>query len=113
MDPQKRRLKKVYRRTPGGRVVIHFRRKKTGKHVCALCGRPLHGVPHGRRPSQVRKLAKTERRPERVFGGVLCADCARKIIDLAFYVKAGVKRMEEIGIRERQFVEQALKVVAA
>ena len=113
MDPQKRRLRKVYRRTPGGRVVIHYRREKTGKHVCALCGRPLHGVPHGRRPSQVRKLAKTERRPERVFGGVLCADCARRVIELAFYVKTGVKRMEDIGIRERRFVEQALKVVAA
>ncbi len=113
MDPQKRRLKKVYRRTPGGRVVTHFRREKTGKHVCALCGRPLHGVPHGRRPSQVRKLAKTERRPERVFGGVLCAECTRRILELAFYVRAGVKSMEEIGIRERRFVEQALKVVAA
>ncbi len=113
MDPQKRRLKKIKRRTPGGRVVVHIRREKTGKHVCALCGRPLHGVPHGKRPVQVRKLSKSERRPERVFGGVLCAECARKVIDDAFYVKAGVKKIEEIDIRERKFVEQALKVVAA
>lgn len=113
MDPQKRRLKKVKRRTPGRRVVIHFRREKTGKHVCALCGKPLHGVPHGRRPAQVRKLSKSERRPERLFGGVLCSECVRKVLDDAFYVKTGVKRMEEVDLKERKFVEQALKVVAA
>ena len=113
MDPQKRRLKKVKRRTPGGRVVIHFRREKTGKHVCALCGRPLHGVPHGRRPSQVRKLSKSERRPERFFGGVLCSECARRVLDDAFYVKTGVKRIEDVDLKERKFVEQALKAVAS
>ena len=113
MEPHKRRLKKVKVRTPGGRVVVHVRREKTSKHVCALCGRPLHGVPHGRRPVEVRKLSKTERRPERIFGGVLCAECARRIVDLAYYVKAGVKRLEDIDLRERVFVEQALKAVAA
>ncbi|MDN5366948.1 MAG: large subunit ribosomal protein L34e, partial [Candidatus Diapherotrites archaeon] len=47
VSPIKRRLKKVIRRTPGGRLAIHFRKEKTGKHVCAICGKPLHGVPHG------------------------------------------------------------------
>ncbi len=111
VSPIKRRLKKIFRRTPGGRVVIHFRKEKTSKHVCAICGKPLHGVPHGKRPSQVRKLAKTERRPERVFGGVLCPECTRRVIEEAFYVKQGVKDISEIDMRDRKYVLQALKVV--
>jgi len=31
----------------------------------------------------------------------------------AFYVKTGVKRIEDVDLKERKFVEQALKVVAA
>ncbi len=111
--PHKRRLKKVAVRTPGGRVVYHYRKEKTGKHVCALCGKPLHGVPHGKRSAQVRKLSKSERRPERVFGGVLCAECTRKIIELATFVKSGEIDIKDVGMRERKFVEQALKVVGA
>ncbi|HIQ10021.1 MAG TPA: 50S ribosomal protein L34e [Euryarchaeota archaeon] len=111
VSPVKRRLKKVYRRTPGGRVVIHFRKEKTGKHVCAICGAPLHGVPHGKRPSEVRKLAKTERRPERVFGGVLCPGCTKRIVEEAYYVKHGVKDISEVDLADRKYVLMAAKVV--
>ena len=107
--PFKRRLKRVAVRTPGGRVVFHYRKEKTGKHVCALCGRPLHGVPHRRRPSEVRKLSKTERRPERIFAGVLCADCARKVIEIAFYVKSGAMDFSEVDIKMRPYVAAAMK----
>jgi len=111
MDPQKRRLKKVKKRTPGGRIVVHTRREKTGKHVCAICGAPLSGVPHGKRPSEVRKLSHSERRPERVFGGVLCPSCTRRVIDVATAVKLGRKKIEDVDISIRGYVEQALKVV--
>lgn len=107
--PRLRRLKRVAVRTPGGRTVYHYRKPKTSKHVCALCGKPLHGVPHGLRPSQVRKLSKTERRPERIFGGTLCADCARKVIETAFYIKQGLKDENKVDIRMRPYVEVALR----
>ena len=107
--PFKRRLKRVAVRTPGNRVVYHYRKEKTSKHVCAICGRPLHGVPHGRRPSEVRKLSKTEKRPERIFGGVLCSDCARKVIEIAFYVKTGQKDISTVDIKLRPYVEVAMK----
>ena len=107
--PYKRRLKRIAVRTPGGRIAIHYRKEKTGKHVCAICGRPLHGVPHGKRPSQVRKLAKTEKRPERIFGGILCADCERKVMEIAFYVKIGVKDFSTVDIKLRPYVEIAMK----
>ncbi len=106
--PRERRLKKIKVRTPGGRVVIRFRREKPSKHKCAICGNELFGVPHGKTPSQVRKLSKSERRPERVFGGVLCSNCARKVIELAVYVKSGAKKIEELDIRYKPYVESAI-----
>ncbi|MCD6488154.1 MAG: 50S ribosomal protein L34e [Desulfurococcales archaeon] len=72
-----RSKRRVYRRTPGGRVVIHYRKRRPGPARCALCGRPLNGVPR-LVPSMLRKLAKTEKRPERPFGGYLCPQCLRK-----------------------------------
>ncbi len=107
--PFRRRLKRVAVRTPGGRIVFHYRKEKPSKHVCALCGNYLHGVPHGRRPVEVRKLSKTERRPERIFGGVLCSSCTRRVIEEAFYVKTGVKEIGEVDIKMRPYVEAAMK----
>ena len=109
VEPYKRRLKQVRVRTPGGRLALHIRKEKTGKHVCALCGRPLHGVPHGKRPSEVRKLSKSERRPERIFAGVLCADCERKVMEIAFYVKIGEKDISTVDIKMRPYVRAAMK----
>jgi large subunit ribosomal protein L34e len=110
-SPIQRHLKAVRRRTPGGRVVTHYRKEKTSKHVCAICGAPLHGVPHGRRPAEVRKLAKSERRPERIFAGVLCARCTRRVLMEAFFIKHGIKEMKDVDMVLRPFVEQALKGV--
>ncbi len=102
--PHQRRMKRKKVRTPGGRVKEVYLKPKTGKHVCALCGKQLHGVPHGKRPSEVRKLSKTERRPERIFGGVLCSECTRKVIEVAAFVRNGVMEMSEVDIRMREYV---------
>ncbi len=80
-DPGRgRRLKKraIRVRTPGGRVVVQYRHKVHSKARCALCGRPLTGTPTGPK-FKMRKLAKSERRPNRPFGGYLCSRCARKV----------------------------------
>lgn len=69
--------RKVYRRTPGGRTVIHYRRKKVDWAKCANCGSILNGVPR-LRPSEMRKLSKSERRPNRPYGGYLCPRCLRR-----------------------------------
>ena len=71
--------KKIRKRTPGGRLVIHFRRKKVGYAKCAICKKPLSGVPR-LRPSEIRKLPKSQRRPTRPYGGYLCSACMRKEI---------------------------------
>jgi len=74
-----RTLKRIQVKTPGGRTVTHFVKPKFGKHHCAACGRVLEGVPRAR-VADMNKLGKTERRPERPYGGVLCSPCLRQKI---------------------------------
>ncbi len=68
----KRRLKK----TPGGRKVIHYERGKLKLAHCANCGKQLGGVP-SLRIGKMKKLSKTQKRPQRIFGGVLCPKCVK------------------------------------
>ncbi len=70
--------RRVAVRTPGGKVVYHFRRKIYRKPHCASCGRPLTGVRNGPR-SYMSKLAKSEKRPNRPYGGNLCSKCFREL----------------------------------
>ena len=63
-------LRKVNVRTPGGKNVIHYEKRNKGWYKCALCGRPLAGVPR-----EPKKYAKSSRRPERPYGGYLCTKC--------------------------------------
>ena len=70
-------LRKLKVRTPGGRRVTHFKRRKNAAAKCAVCKKPLAGMPKGR-DSDTAKLSKTEKRPERPFGGNLCSSCARR-----------------------------------
>lgn len=70
-------FKKVQRRTPGGKTVTHYERRKPSKAVCANCGKALSGVPR-ELPKKMTNMAKTTKRPERPFGGVLCSKCMRE-----------------------------------
>lgn len=81
--PNKR--SRTYRRSqvrmPGGenKVVYTLRKPKVAK--CGNCNAVLHGAPR-LRPNDLKKIAKTEKRPERPYGGVLCSSCARQKIKL-------------------------------
>lgn len=71
-------MKKVKRRTPSGKINIHKKREKPALAKCANCKKPLQGVPK-LVSSQMRKLAKTKRRPEKPYGGYLCTSCSREL----------------------------------
>ncbi len=73
-----RSLKRVIRRTPGGRIVVHYERRKNTPMRCGRCGAILCGVPIKDR--ERRKLPKSMKRPERMFGGVLCPRCLREVL---------------------------------
>jgi large subunit ribosomal protein L34e len=77
-----RGLRRVYRRTPGGRVVVHFERRRPGVPTCWRCGRPLGGVPRGV-SSEVRGLSRSEKRPNRPYGGYLCSSCLTELLSRA------------------------------
>ena len=71
-----RTLARTQVRTPAARVVTHHRQRKPSAPVCANCGTKLKGVPRGT-PNQIKALTKSQRRPERPYGGVLCSACTR------------------------------------
>ena len=71
-------LRKVKVKTPGGNTVTHYRKRKPSKAKCAGCGQVLKGVPR-ERPYKMQNMAKTKKRPERKFGGVLCSRCSKEL----------------------------------
>jgi len=74
-----RSKRRVFVRTPGSKTTLHYRRKLNAKPKCGECGQILPGVARGNK-TEIKKLPKTKRRPDRPFGGVLCSRCSRKKI---------------------------------
>ena len=70
-------LRMISVKVPGGRTVIQFKKKKHKIAKCGSCGAKLSGIPR-ERPYKMKKMAKTKKRPERPFGGVLCSKCLRE-----------------------------------
>ncbi len=92
-------------------IAGHKIKKVSARHAsrnCALTGEKLHGVPHGKTVVQVRKLAKTNRRPSRIFGGILSGKATKHVIEESAAVRYGTKRIEDVDLRYRKYVEQAL-----
>jgi large subunit ribosomal protein L34e len=73
-----RSLRKIRVKTPGGRVTIQFKRRNPKQSHCGKCGAVLSGVPR-LRPFKMQNTAKTKKRPERPYGGVLCSSCSRSL----------------------------------
>lgn len=71
-----RTFRRVFVRIPSGKTVVHFKKRKPGKHRCAGCGVVLSGTLR-ERPFKMRNIAKTKKRPSRAYGGYLCAKCLK------------------------------------
>ncbi|RLE77596.1 MAG: 50S ribosomal protein L34e [Thermoprotei archaeon] len=74
-----RTVKRVYVRTPGGRLVVHYRRRKVSPPRCAICGRALSGFPK----MTLREARKGHRPPGRPYGGCVCHECLAKALKSA------------------------------
>ena len=72
-----RTLRRVYVRIPSGNSKLHYRKRNMSKVKCGNCRKELHGIPRGKK-SKFKNLSKTQKRPERPYGGVLCSACTRK-----------------------------------
>ena len=74
-----RSLRRIKIKLPGGRKKIQYKRRRPSKAIDPITGQKLHGVVN-LIPSQLRKLPKTAKRPQRPFGGVLSSRSMRKEI---------------------------------
>jgi len=72
-----RKHRKIYKKTPGGRTVIHYMQRKAGRARCAKCGRVIKGA---KKVTPSRALPKSDKRTGRMFGGSLCGMCSRVIL---------------------------------
>lgn len=70
-----RSLRRIQVKNPKNNKLVYAKRKPAKAH-CANCGIVLPGVASERK-SIMSKLSKTEKRPERPFGGKLCSKCTR------------------------------------
>lgn len=80
-----RSFRRIKVKLPGGKLIIHYKKRKPNQAHCANCRTILHGVPR-EIPVNLRRLPKVQRRPERMFGGFLCPSCAAKAISNKFNV---------------------------
>ncbi len=93
---------KSVRKVKGKGVKFPFRyvRKKGRVACCPLCGVKL---------AVRRKGAKSERRPSRAFGGVLCARCSFDVLKLAGKVMGAHMKLEDVDMARRKFVRQMVR----
>ena len=94
-----RRFRRVSVKTPGGKTVKHYRKRKPSPAICAIYGTPLAGVPKVR-DSVMRNLAKTQRRPERPYGGVLSSKAMRAVIKEQARIDAQDENDEDMSVSE-------------
>ena len=66
----------IHVRTVSG-TKVRFRKRKPSPARCSETNKVLHGVPRGR-PVDIAKMNKSQRRPERPYGGVLSSEDMRK-----------------------------------
>ena len=74
-----RSFRKMKLNTPGGRVVMHYLKRKNSQAKCGDCGKALAGTPI-KLTSDIKKIPKTKKRPERLYGGNLCHKCTKQRI---------------------------------
>jgi large subunit ribosomal protein L34e len=113
------RYRKVSVRTPGGKTVTHFRERKPSAAKCAIFGTKLNGVPR-ERPAKLGKLSKSQRRPERPFGGVLGSKGMRAVIraqarskhlnEVETAVREELESIEEEDVKKTKEVKEAKEV---
>ncbi|MBN2422494.1 50S ribosomal protein L34e [Candidatus Woesearchaeota archaeon] len=72
-----RTFRRIKKKLPGGKTVLHYKKRQPSRAKCGKCGSILKGVEIAQ-PKKIQKMTKTKKRPERPFGGVLCSKCLRE-----------------------------------
>ena len=106
--PGEKTKKKKKRKCAKG-VHEYFVREKTAKHTCAICQSLLHGVPHGKKKSEVSRMSKTKKRPSVAFGGVLCGKCRRTVAEERAKFENNLKAADEIDFKIMSFISAGVE----
>jgi ribosomal protein L34E len=107
--PGERSKKKKFIRTIKKVKIVHPK-KKAKKQTDPITGKKLAGVPHGKKKGKL-NIAKTKKRPTAPFGGILSGKSRKKVIEETIKVKLGLKKIEDVSLSEKKFVEQANKKI--
>ncbi len=97
-----RSLARRQRVTPKKRNVVHYERRAPSMPHCAICRAELNGI------SIRNAKGRTRKSNARAFGGVLCARCTGDVIKLASRIENGEMKLNEIGMRHREYVLQLM-----
>ncbi|MBN1159727.1 MAG: 50S ribosomal protein L34e [Candidatus Diapherotrites archaeon] len=102
------RSKKKVQKRASKETRLKFKAKKVSPAHCAACSGILAGVPR-KDKAELKKLAKTKRRPQVPFGGHLCASCRKTVFEEAAMVSSGTKEIESVRYKLLPYVETVLK----
>ncbi|KAJ1267351.1 hypothetical protein BS78_07G049300 [Paspalum vaginatum] len=86
-------------KTPGGRLVYQYTKKRASGPKCPVTGKKIQGIPH-LRPAEYKRsrLPRNQRTVNRPYGGVLSGTAVRERIIRAFLVE------------EQKIVKKVLKI---
>ncbi|XP_039774692.1 60S ribosomal protein L34-like [Panicum virgatum] len=86
-------------KTPGGRLVYQYTKKRASGPKCPVTGKKIQGIPH-LRPAEYKRsrLSRNRRTVNRPYGGVLSGQAVRERIIRAFLVE------------EQKIVKKVLKI---
>ncbi|XP_042891897.1 60S ribosomal protein L34-like isoform X2 [Penaeus japonicus] len=73
-------------RTPGGRLVYQYVKKRGKRAACGNCKRELAGVVRCR-PYELKRMPKHRKKVSRAYGGSLCHTCVRERVVRAFLIE--------------------------
>jgi len=92
-------IRKIKRRTPAKRISIIFkRRKKTKKHYSPISHKLLNAT------NSDPTVAKSKRRPNRPFGGMLTSQESRQVIKYRELLNSKKIEEKDIPLKYRSFV---------
>ena len=110
-NPNEKFKKHKFVKTPGGKLKRNLVKKKTSKHKCAVCSKILNGVPHGLRTFEVKRLSKTQRRPENLLSSILCPKCREIAYHDAVMLKYNLKEEKNLDFRYAKYVKMILNKI--
>jgi len=92
-------------KTPGGNTRRLILKKTPGKHICAISKKPLQGMPHSKRPYEVLRLSKTQRRPENPLASMISPDVRKDIYLQAVMLKYNIITLDDVDLRYLKYID--------